>query len=86
MPQVGRFIQKHGTTLKCLVWEGRMDQGARQTSVLLGDLWSENSEISAILRHCAKLKELGVPLDWQGFGQVSNCLNSFFSNTLAYGS
>lgn len=71
MPKVEGFIQKHGVTLKCLVWEGRMEHGAQRTPVSLGYLWDENSEISAILRHCGKLKELGVPFNWQEMYVVS---------------
>ncbi len=85
MPQVGRFIQKHGTTLKCLVWEGRIGQGSGQTPDSLGDIWDEDSEISAVLRHCPQLKELGVPLDWHTFCPVSDCLSSSLPTTIAYG-
>ena len=88
MPKVERFIQKHGVTLKCLIWEGRMNQGVHQSSVSLGDLWDENSEISAILRHCAKLKELGVPLEWQHLYLVSKLSKLVIHNypCLAYAS
>jgi hypothetical protein len=84
MPDLGDIVQRHGGTLQSLVSEGREGLGSAEigSSLLSGSFRDPISEISAFLRHCTKLKELGVPLVWQHDSDVSDDLSMLMTDLL----
>jgi hypothetical protein len=76
MPNVTCFTERHGPSLKTLVWEGRAElpqnlNSDRRASKSLGTICDSSSEVSRILKHCVNLEELSVPFDWHEYSEVS---------------
>ncbi|KAI9777891.1 MAG: hypothetical protein M1835_005116 [Candelina submexicana] len=67
MPHPRCFTEKHGKTLKTLVWDGRSEPRSHfclSTAVVASDPFV-HSELVFISENCPHLVELGVSIDWR---------------------
>lgn len=66
--KIGKLTDKHGMTLKTLVWESR--QGPRTTLKVNTSYPTDNSgvdsDLEIICDDCKQLEELGIAIDWNG--------------------
>jgi hypothetical protein len=67
--EIGKLTDKHGMTLKTLVWESR--QGPRttikvNTSYPMANSGKDHSDLGLICDDCMQLEELGIAIDWNG--------------------